>query len=391
MSSPGTTALLERTAERVVVLAPPVEPMLAEADRLRRRRRSVVGGAVLAVLATLGAADAVSSLVDPDPEAWPAAAAPDGMRFVGIGRAVIAVPTGWATDATRCGQPQRDTVLIGSAPAATCSAARPVGVRSVLVTSGAPAADFRPASTYAVAGHEVERGATTCRDETCTAVVHVPTENVTFTVASSNSRPERARAEVAGLARGLRVLEGRVAVPATAALAADYGRSAETKYVADLRRLGLEPYLWTVPAAGAEPGTVLEVSPAPGTPLRRGGKVVVTVADGPRSARDRVAVGIGSVDEGRTYRGLTHEDIRRGATLEVPQGTDIWAYADGRGSRSLDARKKGASIAIDFWRNGPNWPTAWEAVLPGTTELTLSIRVEGRRVDLGTVRIVVTD
>ena len=117
----------------------------------------------------------------------------------------------------------------------------------------------------------------------------------------------------------------------------------------------------------------------------------MTVADGARSARDLVAVGIGSVDEDRTYRGLTHEDIRRGATLEVPQGTDIWAYADGRRSRTLDARQQGASIAIDFWRNGPNWPTAWEAVMPGTTELTLSIRVDGRRVDLGTVRIVVTE
>ena len=29
--------------------------------------------------------------------------------------------------------------------------------------------------------------------------------------------------------------------------------------------------------------------------------------------------------------------------------------------------------------------------MPGTTELTLSIRVDGRRVDLGTVRIVVTE
>ena len=72
-------------------------------------------------------------------------------------------------------------------------------------------------------------------------MVHLPTENVTFTVASSNPRPERARAEVAGMVRGLRVLDGRVAVPGTGALAADYGRSAEAKYVADLRDLGLEP------------------------------------------------------------------------------------------------------------------------------------------------------
>ena len=390
MSSPATTALLERAADEVVVLAPPVEPMLAEADRLRRRRRTAVGGAVLAVLVTLGAADAVTSLVDPEPEAWPAATPPEGMRFVGLGRAVIAVPTGWATGATRCGEPVRDTVVVGITPAATCTASRPSGVRSVVITPGQPEAGFRAASTYDVSGRRVERGRTTCPGETCTAVVHVPTENVTFTVASSNPRPERARAEVAGMVRGLRVLDGRVAVPGTGALAADYGRSAEAKYVADLRELGLEPVVEPDATTGADPGTVIGVSPAPGTPLEPGSEVTVTVADGERSARDLVAVGLGSVDEERTYRALTHADIRRGATLEVPQGTDIWAYADGRRSWTLEARQQGASIAIDFWRNGPNWPTAWEAVMPGTTELTLSIRVDGERVELGTVRIVVT-
>jgi hypothetical protein len=186
------------------------------------------------------------------------------------------------------------------------------------------------------------------------------------------------------------VLDGRVAVPGTGALAADYGRSSGAKYVADLRELGLEPVVER-DTTGADPGTVTAVSPDPGTPLAPGSRVTVSVADGARSARDQVAVGIGSVDEDRTYRRLTHEDIRRGATLEVPQGADIWAYADGRGSRTLDARQDGASIVIDFWRNGPDWPTAWEAVLPGTTELTLSIRAHGKRVDLGTVRIVVTD
>jgi hypothetical protein len=391
MSSPATTALLERSADEVVVLAPPVGPLLAEAGRLRRRRRPAVGGAALAVLVTLGAADAVTSFVDPDPQGWPASAPPDGMRFVGLGRAVIAVPTGWATGATRCGQPVRDTVVVGRSPAATCTATRPADVRSVVVTAGPPAAGFRPESTYDVAGREVERGATTCPGETCSATVHVPTENVTFTVASSNPRPERARAEVAGLVRGLRVLEGRVAVPGTGALATDYGRSAEAKYVADLRDLGLDPVVETDTGTGAEPGTVTAVSPEPGTPLLPGSEVRVTVADGVRTARDLVAAGIGSVDEDRVYRGLTAEQIRRGATLEVPQGTDIWAYADGRRARTLDARKTGASIAIDFWRNGPNWPTAWEAVVPGTTEVTLSIRVDGRRVDLGTVRIVVTE
>ena len=392
MSSPGTAALLERVADEVVVLAPPVEPMLAEADRLRRRRRTAVGGAVLAVLVTLGAADAVTSLAAPDPQAWPVAAPPDGMRFVGVGRAAIAVPIAWETGATRCGQPLRDTVVIGPAPAATCTAPRPAGVRSVVVTPGPPGPGFRADSTYDVSGHRVERGRTTCPGGTCSAVVHVPTENVTFTVASSNTRPERARAEVAGMVRGLRVLGGQVAVPGTDTLAAGYGRSAEAKYVADLRGLGLEPVVAVDTATDAEAGTVTEVSPEPGHPAaarQRGHRDAWPT--GPAPPADLVAVGIGSVDDDRTYRGLTHEDIRRGATLEVPQGTDIWAYADGHAVADPGRPQDGGSIALDFWRNQARWPTVWEAVQPGITEVTLSIRADGRRVDLGTVRIVVTE
>jgi len=390
MNGPDATALLERTADQVVVLAPPLDAMLAEADRVRRRRRVTIGGAVLAVLATLGAADGVASLLDRGPQAWPVSAPPDGMRFVGLGRAVIAVPSGWATDATRCGQPVRDTVLLGDAPADPCGAVRPADVRSVAITYGAPDG-FVVATEYEVGGRPVQRGSTGCAAGTCSAAVHLPTENVTFTVASSNVRPELARAEVAALSIGLRVLEGWVAVPPTGMLATDYGRSAEAKYVSDLRGFGLEPVVRIDPTTGGQPGTVTGVSPPPGTPLKPGQEVTVTVADGPRTPRDEVAVGLGTVDPGHTYRGLTAEDFRRGATLEVPQGTDIWAYADGRRARTLSARQEGASIAIDFWRNGPNWPTSWEAVLPGTTRLTLSIRVDGERVDLGTVSIVVTE
>ena len=33
-------------------------------------------------------------------------------RLVGLGHAAIAVPDDWGTDATRCGVPMRDTVVI---------------------------------------------------------------------------------------------------------------------------------------------------------------------------------------------------------------------------------------------------------------------------------------
>ena len=306
MSSPGTTALLERTADEVVVLAPPVEPMLAEADRLRRRRRTAVGGAVLAVLVTLGAADAVTSFVDPDPEAWPAATPPDGMRFVGIGRAVIAVPTGWATDATRCGQPVRDTVVIGTAPAATCTAPRPADIRSVVITAGPPAAGFRAESTYDVAGHrgrarphdlpggDLHRGGAPADGER-----HLHRRVLEPPTRAGPRRGGRAWCAASGC------WTAASRCPAPGALAADYGRSAEAKYVADLRDLGLDPVVEPDTTTGADPGTVTAVSPEPGTPLTPGSEVTVRVADGARSARDLVAVGIGSVDDDRTYRGLT--------------------------------------------------------------------------------------
>ena len=267
MSSPGTTALLERAADEVVVLAPPVEPMLAEADRLRRRRRTAVGGAVLAVLVTLGAADAVTSFVDPDPEAWPAAAPPDGMRFVGLGRAVIAVPTGWATDATRCGQPVRDTVVVGTAPAATCTASRPADVRSVVITSGPPAARLPRGDDVRRRGPAVERGRTTCPGHLHGGGARADGErHLHRRVVQPPARAGPRRGGGHG-ARRRGCWTGRVAVPGTGALAADYGRSAEAKYVADLRDLGLEPG-GASPSArtGAEPGTVTGGLPGAGHP-----------------------------------------------------------------------------------------------------------------------------
>ena len=71
----------------------------------------------------------------------------------------------------------------------------------------------------------------------------------------------------------VRVLDGHVAVPGTGSLAADYGRSAEAKYLADLRDLGLEPVVVPDTTTGADPGTVTAVSPEPGTPLDAGSEV----------------------------------------------------------------------------------------------------------------------
>ena len=316
------------------MLAPPVGPMLAEADRRRRRRRLTIGGAVLAVVATLGLADTVTAVVDPGPEAWPATSPPDGMRFVGHRprRDRRTERMGDRRHPLRPAGPRHR----GAGPRPRrrpARGSRPADVRSVAITSGQPGAGFTAAKTYDVEGRQIQRGRTTCARGTCSAVVHLPTENVTFTVSSSTVRPERARAEVAGMVRGLRVLDGRVAVPddgcAGCGLRPQRPRRSTSPTCATS---ACSPVVRAERVPGADAGTVTGVSPSPGTPLRRGSDVAVTVADGELTARDEVAVGLGTVDDNRTYRGLTHEDFRRGATLEVPQGTDIWAFADGRRS-----------------------------------------------------------
>ena len=221
-------------------------------------------------------------------------------------------------------------------------------------------------------------------------MVHLPTELVTFEAASSASVADVARARVSAILGRVRFLRAQVAVPGYATMARDYEGRSEAKYVADLRRFDLKPTVRTRVVSGARPGVVLDVAPRPGTVVPRGQAVTVTVVAGARTPADEVAVGVSSVDEQDTYRTLSDVDIRRGATLVLPEGSDLWAYADGKRAASLSARQDGSSIAVDFWRNGPHWPMSWEAVLPGTTKVTLSVRADGRRVDIGTVTVVVT-
>src|SRR3954469_7832822 len=61
---------------------------------------------------------------------------PAGMRWVGYGHEAIAVSVGWGTNVTRCGRPQRDTVLIDRGTVPACHAPPRGGVESVEVRRG---------------------------------------------------------------------------------------------------------------------------------------------------------------------------------------------------------------------------------------------------------------
>ena len=401
MTDRDVSTLLERAGDQILVLAPPIEAMVAEARRLRRRRHLTIGAAAAAVAAILGVANLVAT--DPaergsdptPPSSENVVDPPAGMRFVGIGHAAIAVPAGWATNATRCGEPQEDTVVIDVAVTETCDAPRGADVQSVEVTEGDAPPGFTVDRTYEVDGLRAQSSAIRCgvegdEPQTCRAMVHLPTELVTFEAASSSPVADVARARVSALLGRVRFLRAQVAVPGYATLALDYQARSEAKYVSDLRSYDLVPTVRTRVVPGASPGVVLDVEPRPGTLIPRGQVVTVTVVAGARTPADEVAVGVSSVDDQDTYRTLSDVDIRRGATLVLPEGSDLWAYAAGKRAASLSARQAGSSSAIDFWRNGPHWPMSWEAVLPGTTRVTRAVRADGRRIDIGTVTVVVT-
>ena len=99
------------------------------------RTRGVLASAAAAttVLAVIGMTNALSSngngtlITTPEPPPGPVA-----MRMVGYGHAAIAVPKVWGTNASRCGIPHRDTVLIDDPAAASyCDLPRPPDVDSV--------------------------------------------------------------------------------------------------------------------------------------------------------------------------------------------------------------------------------------------------------------------
>ncbi|RYP82264.1 hypothetical protein EKO23_22145 [Nocardioides guangzhouensis] len=379
---PRLAALLERAGDRVLVLAPPVDALVAEGRRQRQRRRTtwLVGAA--AALLVLLALDVVmgspgqqtGSPGDPD-------VAPDGMRLVGVGRAAIAVPDDWGTNRLRCGTPIADTVVLDIGDTPLCRAARPRDVQSVRVLHGSRPVGFQADGTVGIDGEPAERSATACVGGVCRATVYVLSDRAAFTAEGPT------REDVDRLLGRVRVLEHRIAVPGYAGVAARSRGASDDAVYADLRDYGLDPRVVLREDPVAEPGTVLALRPAPGAVVAPGTDVQMVVAAGPQAPGDEVAIGVGAVDPERNYTFLSDADVRDGASLTLPEGSDVWAWADGRRAEGMVARKRGESIVIDFWRNGPNWPTAWEAVLPGRTELTFSITVDGRRVDLGTVTV----
>ena len=203
---------------------------------------------------------------------------PTSMRLVGLGHASIAVPHDWDTNATRCGVPKKDTVVIDVGVVPLCGTSRPQGVESVEVMQGEPPFDFTADERLTVDGVRAQRQATTCAPggfggpRVCVGTVRIPSMRVSFRAESSTTA-----ADVQRILDGIRIVPDQVGVPGFQTIALKHQGLSGKRYVAALREVGLTAEVRTRKVPDIEPGYVLDVSPQPGTMLRPGAVVTVTV------------------------------------------------------------------------------------------------------------------
>jgi hypothetical protein len=213
----------------------------------------------------------------PPPDAPRQAVAPPGMRLVGLGHAAITLPEGWGTNATRCGTPTRDTVVIDVGAVPACGAARPADVDSVEITRGRPF-DLEVDETFSLGGVRAQRQRTTCHGggfggaRTCVGTVYLPSMRVAFRAESSTDdlTPDRVLDRI-------RIAPEHIAVPGYQSIALRRQQHSGQAYVEALRRAGLTPRVRHRAARAVPAGFVVGVTPRPGTMVRPGTVVTVTV------------------------------------------------------------------------------------------------------------------
>lgn len=286
-------SLVTRERDRIdVPLVTPSELIVA-ARRLRRRRRGGIAGLALVLALTGGLAvalrpDATDRTDGPSREFVP----PTGLRYVGIGGAVVAVPVGWRQSEIGCRrQPLRPSVVFdlelwqlckdaawdyapsvqlldpttpqGRKLAAQATQQSEVGamvVRRSAVTRPRPA----------VPVHRDAHGAYVGGDHAVPAVgiLSVPEERFLAKVEG------RTVAQVERILSSVRTVpEGYVILPPT--VYADAGEACSS-----LEGLGAS-VTQVLLSSLYRPGLVLAASPAPGSPVREGTPVRLTVSSGP--------------------------------------------------------------------------------------------------------------
>ena len=286
MNDDEATNLLHRLADRVEVGPVPLRDVLRAGRRARsRHRRTAVLGVAAAVVLVLLGGVGVRQALRPGRPAAPATvpstsapAAPPGTRWVGIGHAAIAVPEGWGTNQTRCGQPRANTVVIDQGPIPLCAVITPPAV-SDLQLEASPDVPTNPSFADAVPiridGEPALKTPLRCTNQSsshlCTQALWIKQERALFTATSPHVGTVRR------LLSSVRVDDAYVAVPGT--YAADLQRGARA-FTHAAEALGLRVSRRVVPGGGLPAGFIVRVDPAVGTMLKPGDTVHVTVSNG---------------------------------------------------------------------------------------------------------------
>jgi hypothetical protein len=275
------TDLLDRRADQTSVGPPPLVALRAGATRRRRRRAAGLSAVAAAAVATVvGGATLLASHGPTAPVTSPAPV-PFATRLVGFGHAAIAVPKAWGTNVSNCGTPMADTVLVDDPSAFHfCMGLRPSGVESVQLGYGRVQAGFHSDETFEIDGVRAERQGTTCstysyfRSNTtiCVGTVFIPSLQVWFRAESSTSADEVAR-----ILDRIAIVTDQSGVPGYRTVGGTAQGPLAAKYAPLLEKAGLKARYVMKKSPNYPAGLVFGVSPAPGTMLKAGATVTVTV------------------------------------------------------------------------------------------------------------------
>lgn len=235
-----------------------------------------------------------------------------------------------------------------------------------------------------------ERKHTACTNKTfnkvilCTGTVRIPSMQANFRAESSTDA-----ASVDEILARVGILSEQIAVPGHSVVRTREQEHSQAAYLEELRKAGLVAELKTRRIYGLEGGHVLDTEPAPGTMLRPGDTVTVTVSAAPRGPADEISVGMNSsAPDGEYGQSLDDEEIRSGkATIRLRVGSRLWAYFKQVQDLKLIGETDGDALTPSTWAKDPNKGRSWEAARAGTSTVTLVLIDGDDRIDLGTVTV----
>lgn len=260
-------------------------------------RSLLITGALVGVVLLSGCGQATGDTTASVP------APPDGTRWVGMGRVVVAVPDWWTTGETQCYTPNEDTVYFDAAVTTECanepapSTVREVSALAVLdAASGYGEYEVRSMKPIGEAAGRQLLERETCEgwfDGVCRRLFAVPSEGVVFAVTIA----EEGDGSYEEIRDSLRILpDDRTTVPLATSDGWTPPWGAEPRVtdvlVGSFEDAGLHVEVETAERSEDEPGldaglpegSLLGVSPELGSVIDVGGTVTVTVAGPPFDA-----------------------------------------------------------------------------------------------------------